>query len=173
MPPRPAGARAKPMKKKGISWAVAGLIVLVLFGGVATFFASRKPGSEAAPKASEPAKPAKGAEKPAGVEVEVLSPGDGKTFPQKGQKVHVHYTGTLASDGSKFDSSRDRGTPFVFTLGVGQVIKGWDVGVAKMSVGERAKLTISPDFGYGSRGAGGVIPGGATLIFDVELIKID
>ncbi|HEV2953091.1 MAG TPA: FKBP-type peptidyl-prolyl cis-trans isomerase [Candidatus Dormibacteraeota bacterium] len=88
-----------------------------------------------------------------------------------GQKVTVHYTGWL-TNGTKFDSSRDRGNPFSFRLGGGEVIRGWDQGVAGMKVGGRRKLLIPPDLGYGARGAGGAIPPGADLIFTVELLGV-
>ncbi|XP_030838590.1 12 kDa FK506-binding protein [Strongylocentrotus purpuratus] len=106
-----------------------------------------------------------------GVEVNVTKPGDGKTFPQKGQTVSVHYTGTL-TNGEKFDSSKDRGKPFEFKIGAGQVIKAWDEGVAQMSVGTTAILTCSPDYAYGARGYPPVIPPNSTLIFEVELLQL-
>ncbi len=105
-----------------------------------------------------------------GLKYVVLNEGTGAA-PKTGQTVVVHYTGTL-EDGTKFDSSRDRGQPFSFKLGVGQVIKGWDEGLSTMKVGDRRQLTIPPELGYGARGAGGTIPPNATLIFDVELLKI-
>jgi len=106
-----------------------------------------------------------------GVEVKTSVPGDGKTFPKRGQTVVVHYTGTL-TNGKKFDSSRDRGQYFEFKIGVGQVIRGWDDGVMQMSVGQRAQLVCSPDFAYGPGGIPGVIPPNSTLLFDVELFGI-
>ena len=101
-------------------------------------------------------------------------PGAGETAV-KGQRVTVHYTGWLYSNdtpGTKFDSSKDRGDPFAFSLGAGMVIRGWDEGVAGMKIGGARTLIIPPELGYGARGAGGVIPPNATLKFDVELLGV-
>ena len=101
-------------------------------------------------------------------------PAEGAAMPQPGQTVKAHYTGWLDDFDSirKFDSSRDRGRPFTFQVGKGQVIRGWDESFSSMKVGERRQIVIPPRLGYGDRGAGGVIPGGATLYFDVELLNI-
>jgi FKBP-type peptidyl-prolyl cis-trans isomerase FkpA len=102
--------------------------------------------------------------------IEDLTLGNGDEAT-RGKTVVVHYTGWL-TDGTKFDSSKDRNDPFDFPLGAGHVIRGWDQGVAGMKVGGTRKLTIPPEMGYGSRGAGGVIPPNATLVFEVELLAV-
>jgi FKBP-type peptidyl-prolyl cis-trans isomerase FkpA len=107
---------------------------------------------------------------PSGLQYEDVAPGTGAAA-KAGDSVQVHYTGWL-TDGTKFDSSHDRRSPFSFKLGGGQVIKGWDEGVAGMQVGGKRKLQIPPQLGYGARGAGGVIPPNAQLIFEVELLAI-
>jgi len=112
-------------------------------------------------------------ETPSGLKVEYLTKPDVcEKFAKNGDMLEMHYTGTL-EDGKKFDSSRDRAEPFKFQIGVGQVIKGWEEGVQGMCVGETRKLMVPPQLGYGDQGAGDIIPGGATLIFDVELINIE
>ena len=111
---------------------------------------------------------------PSGLVIEDLVVGAGAAAAS-GQRVSVHYTGWLTDGvitGRKFDSSKDRGQPFQFSLGKGEVIRGWDEGVAGMKVGGKRKLTIPPGLGYGSRGAGGVIPPNATLLFEVELLGV-
>jgi len=126
----------------------------------------------AAEKAEE--KPMPAAEEittPSGLKYLELAVGDGAQA-KSGDRVEVHYTGWLL-DGTKFDSSVDRGRPFTFPLGAGRVIRGWDEGVAGMKVGGKRKLVIPPGLGYGDRGAGGVIPPNATLVFEVELLKVN
>ncbi|RPB09046.1 hypothetical protein P167DRAFT_538831 [Morchella conica CCBAS932] len=118
------------------------------------------------------------------VEKKIIKDGDGVNKPKKGDTVTMHYTGTLPigtklADGTtceepkKFDSSVDRGEPFVTKIGVGKVIRGWDEGVPTMSLGEKAKLTITGDYAYGERGFPNLIPPNATLVFDVELLAIN
>eukprot|EP01062_Namystynia_karyoxenos_P061286 TRINITY_DN5346_c0_g1_i2.p2 TRINITY_DN5346_c0_g1~~TRINITY_DN5346_c0_g1_i2.p2 ORF type:complete len:159 (+),score=30.75 TRINITY_DN5346_c0_g1_i2:58-534(+) len=150
------------------SWAP---VLAVLFW--ALWFLLRAPKQPAAMGSaqSEPAKPPPPPpirEPFPGVRMEILRAGNGK-HPEERRTTVVHYTGTLM-DGKKFDSSRDRGAPFEFPLGVGRVIRCWDAAVASMEFGERAMVTCNPEVAYGPRGAGGVIPPNAVLKFDVELI---
>lgn len=107
----------------------------------------------------------------AGLKKEITVVGSGAS-PKTGDEVHAHYTGKLTATGAVFDSSRTRGKAFTFRIGIGQVISGWDVGIASMKVGERAVLTCDPAHGYGARGAGGAIPPNAELAFDVELLSV-
>lgn len=112
--------------------------------------------------------------RPNGLKIEHVSRPDAcEKTAENGNQLTMHYTGTLEADGTKFDSSVDRNEPFKFQLGVGQVIKGWDEGIVGMCVGEKRKLTVPPALGYGDQGAGDVIPGGATLVFDIELIDTE
>lgn len=104
--------------------------------------------------------------------IEILSPGNGSDYPKSGDVLTVHYTGTL-TNGKKFDSSLDRGKPFQFRIGQGMVIQGWDQGFAKLSLGEKARLTVPPLMAYGNRGFPGLIPPMSTLVFDVELLAIN
>ncbi|KTW29640.1 uncharacterized protein T551_02256 [Pneumocystis jirovecii RU7] len=107
-----------------------------------------------------------------GIIKETIKEGNRKDYPTKGDRVSIHYTGTL-ENGKKIDSSYDRGRPFATIIGTGQVIRGWDEAILQMSVGERAKLIITGDYGYGQAGYPGIIPPNATLIFDIELLEIN
>jgi FKBP-type peptidyl-prolyl cis-trans isomerase len=144
------------------------LFAIVTFALTAVFAqggGSAKPDTSAPTKVTGPSKKMLG-----GLEYWDIKVGTG-AVATAGQTVKVHYTGWL-TNGKKFDSSVDRGEPFTFDLGGGHVIKGWDEGVAGMKVGGKRQLRIPPELGYGDRGAGGVIPPNATLIFDVELLGV-
>jgi peptidylprolyl isomerase len=140
-------------------------VTLALAVGTGAAFAATP-----APAAPQTAKVGQKMTTPSGLEYVDETTGTGPA-PKTGQHVTVHYVGTL-TDGVKFDSSRDRNEPFTFAIGEGEVIAGWDEGVATMHVGGRRKLIVPPQLGYGAAGAGGVIPPNATLIFDVELLAV-
>jgi FKBP-type peptidyl-prolyl cis-trans isomerase len=143
------------------------LILWVVACGAITMTAAMAQSNNSSPTTVE----GEGTKTASGLEYWDIKVGTGDTAA-KGQQVRVHYTGWL-TDGKKFDSSVDRGQPFVFPLGAGRVIKGWDEGVAGMKVGGKRQLRIPPELGYGASGAGGgLIPPNATLIFDVELLGV-
>jgi peptidylprolyl isomerase len=150
------------------TWVVVAVALLAsLAGGCDRDERSASPA--VSPAASGGTMDAKTETTASGLQYVEVKPGQGAS-PQKGQTVTVQYTGWLV-DGTKFDSSRDRNQPFSFRLGQGQVIKGWDEGVATMKIGGVRKLIIPPELAYGARGAGGVIPANATLTFEVELLS--
>jgi peptidylprolyl isomerase len=143
--------------------AVAALAVVIAFAGVAATVAPTAAVAQAASVTT-----------PSGLKIIDTKAGTGAT-PKQGQTCVMHYTGWLYENGTKgkkFDSSVDRGQPFEFPLGMRRVIAGWDEGVATMKVGGKRTLIIPPELGYGARGAGGVIPPNATLMFDVELLDV-
>lgn len=128
-------------------------------------------GTDQAAQSAEQAAPADGAQPAGKLEMTDETAGTG-AVAEAGKRLTVHYVGTL-QDGTKFDSSRDRDAPFTFTLGAGHVIAGWEEGIKGMKVGGKRKLVIPPQMAYGERGAGGVIPPNATLVFEVELLKVE
>ena len=142
---------------------------LIIAGVVGVFFILGNPSKKDDEKQVEELSEQEGGVSELNIEDIVVGSGE---EAKDGNKVSVHYVGTL-TDGTKFDSSRDRGDPFTFTLGAGEVIKGWDQGVLGMKVGGTRKLTIPPELGYGEAGAGSDIPPNSTLIFEVELLSVE
>jgi FKBP-type peptidyl-prolyl cis-trans isomerase len=157
------------VSKRSLRWLLAVLAVVA----VSTSVGCSTPPAAVAPQpapAEQPVAAPTPTEEVTELKIEDMVVGTGAEAVS-GKTVSVHYTGWL-TDGTKFDSSVDRGTPFEFQLGQGRVIRGWDEGVAGMKIGGKRKLTIPPEMGYGANGAGGVIPPNATLVFDVELLGV-
>lgn len=157
------------MSKRSLRWLVAGLAVVAVSASVGCSTPPAAVAPQPAP-AEQPAAAPTPTEEVTELKIEDMVVGTGAEAVS-GKTVSVHYTGWL-TDGTKFDSSVDRGTPFEFQLGQGRVIRGWDEGVAGMKIGGKRKLTIPPEMGYGARGSGSVIPPNATLVFDVELLGV-
>jgi FK506-binding protein 1 len=174
-----------PDKVEGLSWSETGGVLAVSFGdGESAMYKDAGDGSytqvakvhenglEDVPNSLLSGLAAAQDNEPK-VMLETITPGDGKTFPKTGDILTMHYIGKLASTGSKFDSSYDRGTPFEFQIGLGKVIDGWDQGVIQMSLGQKALLKVPYALGYGEEGAGeGVIPPKTDLLFEVQLLNI-
>lgn len=139
------------------------IILIIIIGAVVVFWGSEKNNDNNLPSGSS--------YDIQGMKVETLKQGTGQEA-KSGNTVTVNYVGTL-QDGTKFDSSIDRGQPFQFTLGQNSVIQGWELGVIGMKVGEKRRLTIPPELAYGSQGAGGVIPPNATLVFEIDLLGLE
>lgn len=167
-----AGNVKKPFNKLVLAYLLVAVVIVV----AGYFFLQSKPNAQNQPQANNNQNTNNSTTMETtntqGLKIETLKQGTGEAA-KAGDLVTVNYTGTL-ENGKMFDSSLNPGrTPFQFTLGLNSVIKGWELGVLGMKVGEKRKLTIAPELGYGASGAGGVIPPNATLIFDVELLKIN
>jgi peptidylprolyl isomerase len=147
------------------------IVLLLLMAAVSIPACSQKETKNVPEKAAQTQVATGAVTTPSGLSYTDLVKGTGAA-PTSGKSVTVHYTGTL-ENGTKFDSSVDRGQPFMFRIGAGEVIPGWDEGVISMKVGGKRKLVIPPQLGYGAAGAGGVIPPNATLIFEVELLDVE
>jgi FKBP-type peptidyl-prolyl cis-trans isomerase len=160
------------MPRKSLAIAILTLVSTMTIAQTPSHTTTRKPATAARPNPNVPTKvTSEGTKTASGLQYWNIKVGTGATAAA-GHKVKVDYTGWL-TNGKKFDSSVGTGHPFEFTLGASEVIKGWDEGVAGMKVGGKRQLRIPPDLAYGSRGAGGVIPPNATLIFDVKLLGVE